>query len=219
MPRVPRPVVPGQPMHITQRGNNRMAMFETPEDYGHFRETLRITSEHGRCAVHAYVFMTNHVHLLVTPDDAEGPARMMQALGRRYVSYFNHRYGRTGTLWEGRYRSTLIDSAHYLLTCAQYIELNPVRAGMVAHPDAHPWSSFRRNAYGEADALVTPHELYRTLGSCPSVCEAAYRAMFAGPLERAVRHARDAAQLAEVVKVADVTKGAMEAEVADDTRL
>lgn len=182
MPRIPRPVVAGQPLHLIQRGNNRAATFVDAQDYSRYRQVLRDASELASCAIHAYVLMTNHVHLLVTPDHALGPAHMMQAIGRRYVRYFNDRYTRTGTLWEGRYRSALIDSNRYFFACSRYVELNAVRAGIVTHPSAYRWSSFRCNADGEPDPLVTPHRLYRELGVNSTEREAAYTAMFATEL-------------------------------------
>ena len=197
MPRQPRPVIAGQPMHITQRGNNRTVTFVAPDDYGRFTQILRVASERAGCVVHAYVLMTNHVHLLVTPSDASGPARLMQSVGIRYVRYFNDRYGRTGTLWEGRFRSARITSSDYFLSASRYIELNPVRAGMVTHPDQHAWSSYRYNAYGEADALVGPHDTYRSLGGCPTTRQAAYRDLFKHHIERALADARRLAELLE----------------------
>ena len=182
MPRLPRPVVPGQPMHIIQRGNNRTQTFVDQRDYGVYLALLQLTRLRTRCAIHAYVLMKNHVHLLVTPERKQSPARLMQGLGRWYVRYFNERHGRTGTLWEGRYRSTLIDSERYFLACARYIELNPVRAGIAADPADFEWSSFRANALGVGDALLTPHETYRALGRTSAERQGAYRALFDQPL-------------------------------------
>jgi putative transposase len=180
MPRVPRPVVPGQPLHLIQRGNNRAASFVGIADFQRYKQILREASDRTGCAIHAYVLMTNHVHLLVTPDCEKGPARMMQSVGRRYVRYFNDRYARTGTLWEGRYRSAVVDSQHYFLACSRYIELNPARAGIVAQPAEYPWSSFRCSAHGRADALITPHPLYLALGANPTRRQGSYRALFVG---------------------------------------
>jgi len=125
-----------------------------------------------------YVLMTNHVHLLVTPDDKMGVSRMMQYVGRYYVPYINHTYVRTGTLWEGRYKSSLIDSARYLLTCSRYIELNPVRAAMVSHPSEYVWSSYAANAEGKANPIVEPHELYTTLAATDKGRQRVYRGLF-----------------------------------------
>ncbi|HWE43217.1 MAG TPA: transposase [Gemmatimonadaceae bacterium] len=185
MPRTPRLVAAGQPMHIIQRGNNRTSVFVDRADRERYLRMLHHASRRERCAIHAYVLMTNHVHILATPDGKRGPARMMQALGRWYVPYFNARHRRTGTLWEGRYRSRLIDSERYLLACSRYIEMNPVRAGLVVVPGAYRWSSFRGNGEGAPDYLVTAHPAYRALGASPAERRAAYRALFSVPLEEA----------------------------------
>jgi len=135
MPRQPRFTIPGQPQHVIIRGNNRDPIFYADEDYGFYLEKLRKACEKHHCDVHAYVLMTNHVHLLITPHTENSLGKAIQMLGRYYVQYFNYSYKRTGTLWEGRYKATLIDSEAYLLTCYRYIELNPVRAeGMAEHP-------------------------------------------------------------------------------------
>jgi putative transposase len=152
-----------------------MATFSHGADYRYYLRLLEEASQDSGCALHAYVLMSNHVHLLVTPHDERGPARMMQAVGRRYVRYFNEHHGRTGTLWEGRFWSTLIDSERYFLACSRYVELNPVRAGIVRDPGAYPWSSFHCNALGEVDALVTPHAAYLALANRPAN---AYLALF-----------------------------------------
>lgn len=182
MPRPLRVVLPGVPLHITQRGVDRCPTFLESDDYAFYRWALREAANESGCAVHAYVLMTNHVHLLTTPIDVTGPATMMRSLGKRYVRYFNDRYRRTGTLWEGRYRSTLVDSLSYLFTCSRYIELNPVRAGMVPDPHAYEWSSYRRNAAGLHDEVIREHPTYTSLGSTPVVRCGAYRAMFATEL-------------------------------------
>jgi putative transposase len=183
MPRPPRLVLPGHPLHLIQRGNDRQPCFRDDGDRATYLATLLHASERGRCDVHAYVLMTNHVHLLVTAREASAPSRMMQTLGREYVRYFNERHGRTGTLWEGRFRSSLIDSERYFLRCSRYIETNPVRAGMVHEPGAYRWSSFRSNAEGWPDALVRRHEVYLALGRSVSARREAYRALFETSLE------------------------------------
>ena len=179
MARLPRFVIPGQPQHVIQRGNDRQAIFRAEEDYDYYLEKLGDAAERHHCDLHAYVLMTNHVHLLVTPHGENGIGKTMQTLGRYYVQYFNQRYRRTGTLWEGRYKATLIDSEQYLLTCMRYIELNPVRARNIAkHPSEYPWSSYQANALGQADALLTPHREYKRLGKTWAERCTAYRQLF-----------------------------------------
>ncbi len=178
MARLPRFVLPGHPQHVIQRGNNREAIFHETRDYRFFLEKLAQAGPGHGCDIHAYVLMTNHLHLLVTPREEAGIGQMMQSLGRVYVQRFNQSYGRSGTLWEGRYRATLIETESYLLTCMRYIELNPVRAGMVAHPREFPWSSYRCNALGGTDPIVRPHALYRRLGTTATGRQAAYRQLF-----------------------------------------
>ena len=157
MARLPRLVIPGQPQHVIVRGNNRSEIFCVEADYRFYLEKLKLACEKHGCQVHAYILMTNHVHLLITPLEASSLSKTLQTLGRYYVQYFNYRYRRTGTLWEGRYKAALIDSDAYLLTCMRYIELNPVRAGMVADPSEYPWSSYPFNALGQPNDLVTPY--------------------------------------------------------------
>lgn len=179
MARLPRFVIPGQPQHVIQRGNNRQAIFRADDDYRFYLEKLTEAANKHQCDIHAYVLMTNHVHLLVTPHSENGIGKMMQMVGRYYVQYFNHRYKRTGTLWEGRYKATLIDSEQYLLICMRYIELNPVRAkNMVDHPKKYPWSSYACNALGKEDQLVTPQLIYRRLGKNAKDRQTAYRRLF-----------------------------------------
>lgn len=179
MARLPRFELPGQPQHVIQRGNNRQSIFRAQGDYHYYLEKLGEAVDKRSCDIHAYVLMTNHVHLLVTPHHASSIGKVMQTLGRYYVQYFNHRYNRTGTLWEGRYKATLIDTEQYLLTCMRYIELNPVRAkNMVKHPSDYRWSSYRCNALGEANALITPHHEYYNLDSTGAKRQAAYRQLF-----------------------------------------
>lgn len=178
MPRLPRYVLPGHPQHVIQRGNNRNPIFVGENDYIRFREELSDACQRYQCLVHAYVLMANHVHLIVTPGQENSIAKVLQSVGRRYVQYFNCAYRRTGTLWEGRYKATLIDTERYLLTCYRYIELNPVRANMAAHPAEYRWSSYRSNALGQADPLLTPHAEYLALGNDPPKRQGAYRALF-----------------------------------------
>jgi putative transposase len=185
MPRPNRVILPGVPTHVIQRGHNRATCFFTQRDFAEYREVLLEASQRARCAIHAYVFMTNHVHLLVSSADSLGTSRMMQTIGRRYVRSVNIRRRRTGTLWEGRFKSSTIDSETYFLTCSRYIELNPVRARMVDDVDEYRWSSYRHNANGDHDDLVTPYSLYDALDSSPQLRRKAYRALFRDAIEPA----------------------------------
>jgi len=178
MPRLPRPVVADIPLHIIQRGNNRQQCFFSESDYLVYLDLLKRCALQAGCRVHAYVLMTNHVHLLMTPSSAEAPADMMKSLGQRYVQYVNKRYTRTGSLWEGRYKSSLVQHDRYLLGCQRYIELNPVRAGMVLHPSHYAWSSYRVNAHGAPSELITPHPAYVNLAHAVTAREGAYRKLF-----------------------------------------
>jgi len=183
MPRQRRLIFPGVAVHVVQRGNNRMACFRGDSDYRLYLLYLRELSKRHGCAIHAYCLMTNHVHLLLTPDSAFGCAALMQNLGQRYVQYFNRAYGRSGTLWEGRFRSCAAESAAYVLACYRYIELNPVRAGIVERPGQYAWSSYRANAEGGDDPLVSPHSEYAALGRNRETVRAAYRGLFDMELE------------------------------------
>ena len=174
MARLPRLTVPDYPHHIIQRGNNRQAIFVATENYEDLLSLLGENAQKFGVAIHAYVLMTNHFHVLATPQTAQGLPRMMQAVGRRYVRHFNDSQGRTGTLWEGRYRSTLIQTDRYLLACMAYIDLNPVRAGLVMEPREYPWSSHSHYIGLRTDKLITPHPLYWELGNTPFAREAAY---------------------------------------------
>ena len=175
-----RIVLPGVPAHITQRGIDRGPTFFAEEDYAYYRWALGEAASSARCRVHAYALMTNHVHLLATPKDAHGLARLMRSLGPRYVRYFNHRYARSGTLWEGRFRSASVSTRSYFFACSRYIEQNPVRAGLVATASDYSWSSFRHNALAdvEADAFLAAHEEYTSLGPDVHARRAAYRFLF-----------------------------------------
>jgi putative transposase len=174
MARLPRLTIPGYPHHIIQRGNNRQPIFARNADYEQLLSLLEDNARSAGVAIHAYVLMSNHFHLLATPETAESIPQMMQAVGRRYVRYFNQTQGRTGTLWEGRYKSTLIQTERYLLACMAYIDLNPVRAGLVADPGDYPWSSHGNYVGRRHDRLVTPHPLYWELGNTPFARDAAY---------------------------------------------
>lgn len=183
MARLPRFVLVGHPQHIIIRGNNREPVFTSDEDYRFFLDKLTDAAKKHQCDIHAYVLMTNHVHLLATPHKENSLSKMMQMLGRYYVQYYNYTYQRTGTLWEGRYKASLIDSEQYALLCYRYIELNPVRADMVLHASEYPWSSYRANALGQYDALVTPHEMYLALGQNAVDRQAGYRDLFIGQMD------------------------------------
>ncbi|HWU85519.1 MAG TPA: transposase [Rhodocyclaceae bacterium] len=181
MARLPRYIIPGQPQHIIQRGNNRQIIFAAEADYQFFRDALVAAAEKHALAIHAYVWMSNHIHLLATPGNNDSISKVFQSAGRRYVQYFNYTYRRSGTLWEGRYRATVVDSEHYLLTLMRYIELNPVRAGMVSHPRDYPWSSYAFNAQGEAGpntCWLKPHTQYARLGRSAEERQSAYRQLF-----------------------------------------
>lgn len=174
MARLPRLTLPGYPHHVIQRGNNRQAIFASPADYQALLDLLRVNADKFSVAIHAYVLMTNHFHLLATPQTAAALPQMMQAVGRSYVRYFNDSQGRTGTLWEGRYKSTLIQTDRYLLACMAYIDLNPVRAGLVVQAADYAWSSHGHYIGRKTDKLLTPHPLYWELGNTPFAREAAY---------------------------------------------
>lgn len=164
MPRQRRLFLKDTPCHVVQRGNNRQACFYHRDDYEFYLTCLGEAAEALDCQIHAYVLMTNHVHLLVTAPNKDALPKMMQAIGRRYVLYLNRRYKRTGTLWEGRYRSSLVQGRDYVLACYRYIEMNPVKAKMVKSPFQYPWSSYGYNGMGNSNAIVTEHDEYTDLG-------------------------------------------------------
>ena len=168
-------------MHIRHRGVDRQECFRADADRLVYLSRLRELVRATRCALHAYCLMTNHVHLLLTPPDEGAPATLMRELGQCYVQYFNRRYGRTGTLWEGRFRSCLVESAGYVLACYRYIEMNPVEVGMAGFPLAYPWSSHAENIGARAADMVAPHVEYAALASTRESRHAAYRGLFAVP--------------------------------------
>jgi putative transposase len=193
MARLPRLYFPGCAQHVIQRGNNRQACFYQEADYKAYLSFLKEAASKYQVVIHAFVLMTNHVHLLVTASDEQGVSRLMQAQGRKYVQYFNFTYGRTGTLWEGRYKSTLVDADNYVLAVYRYIELNPVRAGMVSHASEYPWSSYQSNALGKPIQLLTAHSLYLQLGKTGEERLSAYRSLFRGRMpERELAAIREA---------------------------
>ena len=178
MARRPRLHLPSVPQHVVQRGNNREACFRDDVEYRLYLKWLEDGAIRCGCLIHSYVLMTNHVHLLLTGDTENSIPELMQSLGRRFVRYVNERHGRSGTLWEGRYHASLVDSENHLLRCMRYIEANPVRAAMVGSPAAWRWSSFRCNALGVPDDRVTPHSVYQRLGVDPTTRRAAYVRLF-----------------------------------------
>lgn len=174
MARQPRLVLPEQPHHVLQRGNDNQPIFRDDDDHRRFLEFLRESAKFYRVAIHAYVLMPNHVHLLATPADEDGLAAMMQKVGRLYVPWFNNKYGRSGTLFQGRFRTSVIDADAYFLACVRYIELNPLRSQLAFDPLEYPWSSYAHHAGVRPDPLITDHAKYWALGNTPFQREAAY---------------------------------------------
>jgi len=175
MPRQPRVIVSGYPYHIILRGNNKSAIFYNDKDRRFFIECLKKAKEKTHSKIYAYCLMTNHAHFLVEPSRGDGLAEMMQSLGRRYVQYVNSKYKRTGTLWEGRYKSGLVDKDEYLAICSRYIELNPVRAKIVKYPDEYGWSSFRSKTIGSAEDLLDIDPVYLDMGKTDKERRGNYR--------------------------------------------
>ena len=178
MSRLIRVAPVGIPQHIIQRGNNRQVCFGSDEDMAAYMNWLKEYAANYQVAIHAWVLMTNHVHLLATPYSEGGISKMLQSLGRRYVRYFNYSYQRSGTLWEGRYKASLVQTEDYLLALYRYIELNPVRAAMVTDPADYSWSSYQCNALGKKSELLTPHERYLALGESDEARQMNYRCLF-----------------------------------------
>lgn len=183
MARKLRFTIPGVPQHVIQRGHNREPCFYSKEDYIKYCYTLHEAAEKNGAVIHAYALMTNHVHLLVTPSQEYSITHMMQDLGRKHVRYINTTYKRSGTLWEGRFKSSLVDSEVYLLTCMRYIEMNPVRASMVKHPSEYRWSSYQANAFGKENILTNPHPLYTSLATFENERLFNYRELFKNDLD------------------------------------
>lgn len=192
MPRLPRVHLAGVPEHVIQRGNNRQLCFACDEDFAAYAHWLKQYAEQFQVHIHAWVFMTNHVHLLCTATDDTGISLMMQSLGRQYVRYFNRRYQRSGTLWEGRFKSCLVQEEHYVMAVYRYIEMNPLRAGMVASAADYHWSSYTVNALGKPSTLCQPHPCYLALADTASDRQQAYRDLFAADIDAAtltdIRH-------------------------------
>jgi len=178
MARLPRIVIPNQPLHIMHRGNNRQDIFRCEEDMLRIKEDIFYALEKSGCQLHAYVIMTNHLHLLVTPENKEQLAVFMQTMANKYVRFFNSKYERTGTIWEGRYKSCLVDSEQYLFTLYKYIEMNPIKANMVKSLSDYKWSSYAHNALGKEDKLVSEHALYQALGKTVEARNEAYLSLF-----------------------------------------
>lgn len=178
MPRKPRFFLEGALVHAVQRGHNQAAVFFEDLDYLEYLRCLKHATETTGCLVHAYALMTNHIHLLVTPEAVDSVGRLFQSLGRQYVTHVNKTYRRRGTLWEGRYKSNVVQSDRYLLTCMRYIELNPVRARMVSKPGEYRWSSYSANAFGADNAIVNPHAEYLALGNSALDRQTAYQELF-----------------------------------------
>ncbi|MEY3760837.1 MAG: hypothetical protein RIR39_2328 [Pseudomonadota bacterium] len=178
MPRKPRFYQPGLPVHVFQRGHNKEPVFFDDEDYLVYLRYLKESAEACGCLIHAYVLMTNHVHLLVTPKSSTAISSLFQSVGRHFVPYINKVYQRRGCLWEGRHKGNIIESEAYFLSCMRYIELNPVRAGMVDHPAKYRWSSYAANAQGVDNVVIQVHEQYLALGQTPEFRQAAYRSLF-----------------------------------------
>jgi len=189
MPRRPRWFEPALPLHIVQRGNNRMPCFASPEDHRSYLHWLHEYARQHRCPLHAYVMMTNHVHLLLTPTDVEGPSALMQDLGRSYVRQFNRKYERSGTLWEGRFKAHPVECERYFLNVQRYIELNPVRAGLAATPEQYRWSSYHSNALGKADEVVVAHDIYLGLGQSDVERRQVYQEFFGEPEDPTINDA------------------------------
>ncbi len=181
MPRKPRLAPAGVTQHVIQRGNNRQLIFRDNQDRALFTNWLAQYSRQHAVQIHAWVYMSNHIHVLATPQREQGLPHMMQSLGRQYVRYFNQRYQRSGTLFEGRYKSCLVGSDHYVLACYRYIEMNPVRACMVANPGDYVWSSYLPNAHGAASGMLTPHPAFLGLGASAEARQTAYRGLFRLP--------------------------------------
>jgi len=188
MPRQPRYFLPDIPQHVIQRGVDRRATFFDADDYRLYLQTLADAARKNDCRIHSYVLMTNHTHLLLTPGSERALPLIMQAIGRNYVQTINRKHGRTGTLWEGRYKASPVQSDLYFLSCQRYIELNPVRAGMTDSPTDYPYSSYAHNAYGHFDPVITPQSVYLSLGSDPRERQRAYRMLFADQMSTKTVH-------------------------------
>jgi putative transposase len=204
MARLPRYSIVNQPQHIILQGRDGQSICFEEQDYQYFHDCLDAAAYNYNLKLHAYVIMPNHAHVLATPGNSDSVSRMVQSLGRNYVQYFNECYEGTGTLWEGRYRATVVDAKNYMLTCSRYIELNPVRAGLVDKPLQYQWSSYAHNAQGQQDEMITTAREYQRLGESDAERSKAYRQLFRQKLD---------AQL-----VQDITDSALKGWVLGDAR-
>ena len=187
MPRAARyTLLPGYPLHVLQRGHNRAPCFSTDSEHGLYLGLLHEYSKRYSCAIHAYVLMTNHIHILVTPPDIPSISRLMRDVNKIYGQSVNRKNGRCGSVWQGRFKASLVDSKGYFLTCQRYIELNPVRAGMVSNPRRYAWSSYGTNGDGLPSSLITAHARYLCLGPTPEVRQSVYRGLFEAPISEEV---------------------------------
>lgn len=184
MARLPRLFVEGMTQHVIIRSKNHANIFKNDADYQFYLECLEDAAARYRCVIHAYVLMPNHVHLLVTPETKQSLSRTLQSIGRRYAQHFNQTFESSGSIWDSRYKATIIDPKAYLLTCMRYIELNPVRAELVNHPKSYPWSSYKCNALGEKSPLLVAHKFYRKLGRSIEARQTAYRGLFRARLSK-----------------------------------
>lgn len=184
MPRQLRQSTPGWPMHIVQRGNNRQDIFLDDQERYTYLSLLRESAEKHSVCIHSWVLMTNHTHLLCTPNKERSCSKLMQSLAGKYAAFFNKKHSRTGPIWEGRFRSSQILDDAYMLCTYRYIELNPVRAGLAKHPANHAWSSYRSNALGISDNLTCPHDVYLSMGESPEQRQKVYQSLFAEELKQ-----------------------------------
>ena len=178
MARLPRYSITNQPQHIILQGRDGQTIFQQEQDYQYFHDCLDAAAYNYNLKVHAYVLMPDHVHVLATPGNKDSVSRVVQSIGRNYVQYFNECYDGIGTLWEGRYRATVVDPRHYLLTCSRYIELNPVRNQLVDKPQDYPWSSYAHNALAQTDEMISAAGEYQKLGNTERECAREYKKMF-----------------------------------------
>lgn len=195
MPRKPRFFLPDVPIHMIIRGNSRQVVFAEADDFFAYKSWLREAAEQLQCRIHAYVFMSNHIHLLLSASETGNLSKLPQAVSRRYVPFFNRKYGKSGTLWEGRFKASSVDTDRYLMSCYRYIELNPVRAMMVSDPRFYEWSSYHANALGEKDPLITSHPVYQALGATREERKQAYKSLFDNEIDdKLLEQIRDCTQ-------------------------